>query len=86
MIHRKVIPGVVSTEVNAKLSFNTGKTLEKARKIIKMYDEMGIKKERILVKIAGTWEGIQAAKMYKLLELVIQLSLLDYKHKAFAAM
>ena len=63
LILRKVVPGVVSTEVNAKLSFNTEKTLAKARKIIKMYDEVGIKKERVLVKIAGTWEGIQAAKM-----------------------
>lgn len=43
-MYRKVIPGVVSTEVNAKLSFNSEKTLDKARKIIKMYDEMGVKK------------------------------------------
>ena len=66
LINRKVIPGVVSTEINAKLSFNTEKTLAKARKIIKMYDEIGIKKERILIRIPGTWEGIQAAKMYEL--------------------
>lgn len=59
----KIVPGYVSTEVDARLSFDTDATIQKARDIIKMYDEIGVKKERILVKIAATWEGIQAAKV-----------------------
>jgi transaldolase len=58
----KIIPGRVSTEVNARLSFDTPGTIEKAKKIIQLYEEKGIPRERILIKIASTWEGIQAAK------------------------
>jgi transaldolase len=61
---RKKVPGYVSTEVDARLSFNTEATINRARKLIKLYEEAGIKKERILLKIAATWEGIQAAKVY----------------------
>lgn len=59
----KIVPGYVSTEVDARLSFDTEATIQKARDIIKLYDEVGVKKERILIKIAATWEGIQAAKV-----------------------
>jgi len=59
----KIVPGRVSTEVNATLSFNTRKTLEKARTLIAMYEKDGIARERILIKIASTWEGIKAAKV-----------------------
>jgi len=59
----KIVPGRVSTEVNATLSFNTRKTIEKAHLLIGMYEKEGIARERILIKIASTWEGIKAAKV-----------------------
>mmetsp|Transcript_28086 Transcript_28086/g.52308 ORF Transcript_28086/g.52308 Transcript_28086/m.52308 type:complete len:327 (-) Transcript_28086:364-1344(-) len=59
----KIVPGYVSTEVDARLSFDTDATVEKARRIIELYKEAGIDKSRILIKIASTWEGIQAAKV-----------------------
>lgn len=58
----KLVPGRVSTEVDARLSFDTEATLDKARKLIALYKDRGIAKERILIKIASTWEGIQAAR------------------------
>ncbi|CAH0386158.1 unnamed protein product [Bemisia tabaci] len=57
-----IIPGRVSTEVDARLSFDKDASVAKALKYIKMYEEAGIKKDRILIKLASTWEGIQAAK------------------------
>src|SRR5690554_2243407 len=57
-----IIPGVVSTEVDARLSFNKEATLAKARKLIALYEAEGIQRVRILIKIASTWEGIQAAR------------------------
>ena len=59
----KIIPGRVSTEVDARLSFDTEGTIERARKLIRLYRERGIDRERILIKIASTWEGIQAARV-----------------------
>jgi len=59
----KIVPGYVSTEVDARLSFDKEATLAKARKIIELYKEAGIDKSRILIKIAATWEGIQAARI-----------------------
>jgi transaldolase len=59
----KIVPGRVSTEVDARLSFDTKATIAKARKIIKLYEKAGIKRERILIKIASTWEGIKAAEV-----------------------
>lgn len=56
------IPGVISTEVDARLSFDTAATIAKARKLIRLYQDAGINSDRILIKIASTWEGIQAAK------------------------
>lgn len=58
----KIIPGRVSTEVDARLSFDTAATLERARGLIELYADAGIERERILIKIASTWEGIQAAR------------------------
>ncbi len=58
----KIVPGRVSTEVDAGLSFDTEGTLAKARKLIGMYEEAGVGRERILIKIASTWEGIRAAE------------------------
>ena len=59
----KVVPGRVSTEVAASLSFDQPGTVAKARKLISLYEKKGIGRERILIKIASTWEGIQAAAM-----------------------
>lgn len=58
----KVVPGRVSTEVDARLSFDKEATVKKALEIIKLYEAEGISKERVLIKIASTWEGIQAAQ------------------------
>ena len=59
----KVVPGRVSTEVAASLSFDNPATVAKARKLISLYEKKGVGRERILIKIASTWEGIQAAAM-----------------------
>ncbi len=59
----KIISGRVSTEVDARLSFDTEATVNKARKLINLYKKFGIEKERILIKIAATWEGIKAAEI-----------------------
>ncbi|KAI9320554.1 transaldolase [Dichotomocladium elegans] len=59
----KIVPGRVSTEVDARLSFDTEATITKAKRLIKLYNEAGINKDRILIKIASTWEGIQAASV-----------------------
>jgi transaldolase len=58
----KIVPGYVSTEVDADLSFDTNSTIEKAKQIINSYEQSGVPKNRILIKVAGTWEGIQAVK------------------------
>jgi len=59
----KVVPGRVSTEVAASLSFDTPGTLAKARKLISLYKKKGVARERVLIKIAATWEGIKAAEV-----------------------
>jgi transaldolase len=58
----KLIPGRVSTEVDARLSFDTEATLAQARRIVELYDQAGIGRERLLIKIASSWEGIRAAE------------------------
>lgn len=58
----KIVPGRVSTEVDARLSFDKEATIAKAQRIISLYKEAGVSKDRVLIKIASTWEGIQAAK------------------------
>ena len=59
----RVIPGRVSTEIDAALSFNTQASIAKARELIKMYEQNGIERERVLIKMASTWEGIRAAEV-----------------------
>ncbi len=59
----KIIPGRVSTEVDARLSFDTEGTIKKARKLISLYEELGVSRNRVLIKIASTWEGIKAAEV-----------------------
>jgi len=59
----KIIPGRVSTEVDARLSFDKEASIAKAQKLIQLYEDQGIKKDRILIKLASTWEGIQAARV-----------------------
>src|SRR5262245_33803953 len=58
----KLCPGQVSTELAASLSFDTEATIAKARKLISLYEKQGVTRERILIKIASTWEGIRAAE------------------------
>jgi transaldolase len=59
----KVVPGRVSTEVDARLSFDTQATIARARRIMALYEAAGVARERVLIKIAATWEGIQAARV-----------------------
>ncbi|MDX1819213.1 MAG: transaldolase family protein, partial [Marinobacter sp.] len=56
------IPGLVSTEVDARLSFDTEATLNRARRLIEFYDQQGVDTNRVLIKVAATWEGIRAAE------------------------
>lgn len=58
----EIVPGRISTEVDSRLSFNTAATINKARQLIDLYESAGIGKDRVLIKIASTWEGIRAAE------------------------
>ena len=58
----RIVPGRVSTEVDARLSYDTEATIQKARKLIGLYEQAGVARERVLIKIASTWEGIRAAE------------------------
>jgi transaldolase len=79
-----IIPGRVSTEVDARLSFDTDATMAQARKIIKQYDEAGIGRDRVLIKIASTWEGIRAAEVLEKEGIHCNLTLLFGLHQAIA--
>ena len=59
----KIVPGRISTEVDARFSYDTEKTIAKARKLMALYNEAGISNDRILIKIASTWQGIRAAEV-----------------------
>ncbi|HGF7476937.1 TPA: transaldolase [Vibrio mimicus] len=59
----KTIPGRISTEVDARLSYDTERSVAKARQLVKMYNDAGISNDRILIKLASTWEGIRAAEI-----------------------
>ncbi len=72
----KVVPGRVSTEVDARLSFDTAATIARARRLIGLYEAAGIGRERVLIKIASTWEGIQAARVLELEGIHCNLTLL----------
>jgi transaldolase len=80
----EIIPGRVSTEVDARLSFDTEGTIKKARELIAAYDAAGIGKDRILIKIASTWEGIKAAEILEKEGIHCNLTLLFGLHQAIA--
>lgn len=80
----EIIPGRVSTEVDARLSFDTGGTVAKARHLIGLYAARGIGRERILIKVASTWEGIQAAAQLEREGIHCNLTLLFGLHQAIA--
>lgn len=79
-----IIPGRVSTEVDARLSFDTDATVAKGREIIAQYEAAGISKDRILIKIAATWEGIQAAAVLEKEGIATNLTLIFGLHQAIA--
>ncbi|WP_353674071.1 transaldolase [Synechocystis sp. LKSZ1] len=79
-----IIPGRVSTEVDARLSYDTEATLAKARNLIGQYEKAGISRERILIKIASTWEGIRAAEILEKEGIHCNLTLLFGLHQAIA--
>ncbi|MDX3807805.1 MAG: transaldolase [Bosea sp. (in: a-proteobacteria)] len=81
----KIVPGRVSTEVDADLSFDGKATIEKARAIIAAYKERGVERDRILIKIASTWEGLQAAKVLQGEGIDCNLTLLFALPQAVAA-
>ena len=72
----KIIPGRVSTEVDARLSFDTAGSMAKAREIIRLYQDAGVPRERVLIKIAATWEGIRAAEQLEKENIHCNLTLL----------
>ncbi len=80
----KIVPGRASTEVDARLSFDTDATVLKAREIIALYEENGIFRERILIKIASTWEGIKAAEILEKEGIRCNLTLLFSQAQAIA--
>ncbi|PSR16485.1 transaldolase [filamentous cyanobacterium CCP3] len=79
-----IIPGRVSTEVDARLSYDTEATVATAREIIQQYDDLGITPERVLIKIASTWEGIKAAEILEKEGIHCNLTLLFGLHQAIA--
>jgi len=80
----KRIPGRVSTEVDARLSFDVEKSIEKARKLISIYEAAGIKRERILIKLASTWEGVLAAKVLEAEKIHCNMTLMFSMPQAIA--
>src|SRR5206468_8968442 len=79
-----IVPGRVSTEVDARLSFDTAATVEKAHALIAMYEAAGTPRERVLIKIAATWEGIRAAAELEREGIHCNLTLLFGMHQAVA--
>jgi len=79
-----IVPGRVSTEVDARMSYDSEKTIEQAHDIIKQYEDAGISRERILIKIASTWEGIKAAEKLETEGIHCNLTLLFGLHQAIA--
>jgi transaldolase len=80
----KIVPGRVSTEVDARLSYDTNGTIETARDIIAQYDRANVGRERVLIKIASTWEGIKAAQILEREGIHCNLTLLFGLHQAVA--
>lgn len=81
----KIVPGRVSTEVDARLSFSKTASVDKARNLIRLYAGEGVEKERVLIKLASTWEGIQAAKELEAEGIHCNLTLMFHKAQAIAA-
>ena len=79
-----IVPGRVSTEVDARMSFDSAKTIEQAHDIIAQYDKAGISRDRVLIKIASTWEGIKAAEQLETEGIHCNLTLLFGLHQAIA--
>ncbi|MER1966010.1 transaldolase [Castellaniella sp. GW247-6E4] len=79
-----IVPGRVSTEVDARLSFDTLASIERARQIIGLYERAGIARERVLIKLASTWEGIQAARVLQAEGIQCNLTLLFSLPQAIA--
>ncbi len=79
-----IVPGRVSTEVDARMSYDREKTIEQARDIIQQYDEAGVSRERVLIKIASTWEGIKAAEILEKEGIHCNMTLLFGLHQAIA--
>jgi transaldolase len=80
----QIIPGRVSTEVDARLSYDTESTVQKARYLIAQYEAAGVKRDRVLIKIASTWEGIKAAEILEKEGIHCNLTLLFGLHQAIA--
>ncbi|MCC6648935.1 MAG: transaldolase [Polyangiaceae bacterium] len=80
----EIVPGRVSTEVDARLSFDTAASIAKAREIIALYAAAGVPKERVLIKLASTWEGIRAAEVLEREGIHCNLTLLFGFHQAVA--
>jgi len=80
----KIVPGRVSTEVDARLSFDTEGSVRKARELIRLYEKAGIPRERILIKVASTWEGIKAAEIIEKEGIHCNLTLLFSQVQAIA--
>lgn len=80
----EVVPGRVSTEVDARLSYDTRATVEKGRYLISLYEQAGVARERVLIKIASTWEGIRAAEVLQKAGINCNLTLLFGMHQAIA--
>ncbi len=80
----KHVPGRISSEVDARLSFDTQASIEKGRKLISLYQEAGIKKERVLIKLAATWQGIKAAEQLEKEGIACNLTLLFSMTQAIA--
>ena len=80
----EIIPGRVSTEVDARLSFDTDATVAKGRELIAQYEAQNVARERVLIKIAATWEGIQAAAVLEKEGIHCNLTLLFGLHQAIA--
>lgn len=80
----KIVPGRISSEVDARLSFDTQASLEKGRKLIALYEEAGIAKDRVLIKLASTWQGIKAAEQLEKEGISCNLTLLFSEAQAIA--
>lgn len=80
----QIVPGRVSTEVDARLSYDTAATVEKGRQLIRMYEAASTSRERVLIKIASTWEGIRAAELLEREGIHTNLTLLFGLHQAVA--